>query len=225
MIITRYQPSHHSCHDLPQQLGLVGCVRDLVVEGSSVGLAEVSHSLWFGSWLKRLEGQFFLTKNFWGFNFCKYSSGGNVARPRLSCARLYTCLILIYFLTSSTSPWPSSTSPWPSSTSPWSSPTSPWPSSSSTFYHRQHRLGHPDHHHYHPLEGCPAASSSCLSSPCSHGGVCRFVPTINYLDSHNCDCIIIIFARPKPAYGQQGLAGSWDQDTDQAGFFWGVLNV
>ena len=45
MIITRYQPSHHSCHDLPQQLGLVGCVRDLVVEGSSVGLAEVSHSL------------------------------------------------------------------------------------------------------------------------------------------------------------------------------------
>ena len=57
--------------------------------------------------------------------------------------------------------------------------------------HRQHRLDHPDHHHYHPLEGCPAASSSCLSSPCSHGGVCRFVATINLI--HNCDCIIIIF--------------------------------
>ena len=28
----------------PPQLGLVGCVRDLVVEGSSIGLAEVSPS-------------------------------------------------------------------------------------------------------------------------------------------------------------------------------------
>ena len=37
--------------------------------------------------------------------------------------------------------------------------------------------------------------------------------------------INIIITRPKPAYGQQGLAGSWGQDTDQAGTFWGVLNV
>ena len=37
--------------------------------------------------------------------------------------------------------------------------------------------------------------------------------------------IIIIITRPKPAYGRQGLAGSWGQDTDQAGTFWGVLNV
>ena len=37
--------------------------------------------------------------------------------------------------------------------------------------------------------------------------------------------IIIIVTRPKPAYGRQGLAGSWGQDTDQAGTFWGVLNV
>ena len=35
----------------------------------------------------------------------------------------------------------------------------------------------------------------------------------------------IIVTRPKPAYGRQGLAGSWGQDTDQAGTFWGVLNV
>ena len=27
--------------------------------------------------------------------------------------------------------------------------------------------------------------------------------------------IIIIFTRPKPAYGRQGLAGSWGQDTDE----------
>merc|ERR1711963_1305319 len=36
--------------------------------------------------------------------------------------------------------------------------------------------------------------------------------------------IIIITTRPKPAYGRQGLAGSWGQDTDQAGTFLGVLN-
>ena len=37
--------------------------------------------------------------------------------------------------------------------------------------------------------------------------------------------IIIIITRPKPAYGRQGLAGSWGQDTNQARIFWGVLNV
>ena len=37
--------------------------------------------------------------------------------------------------------------------------------------------------------------------------------------------IIIIITRPKPAYGRQGLAGSWGQDTNQARIFWGTLNV
>ena len=37
--------------------------------------------------------------------------------------------------------------------------------------------------------------------------------------------IIIIITRPKPAYGRQGLAGLWGQDTDQAGTFWGVVNI
>ena len=37
--------------------------------------------------------------------------------------------------------------------------------------------------------------------------------------------IIIIITRPKPAYGRQGQAGLWGQDTDQAGTFWGVPNV
>ena len=37
--------------------------------------------------------------------------------------------------------------------------------------------------------------------------------------------IIIITTRPKPAYGRQGLVVSWSQDSDQAGTFWGVLNV
>merc|ERR1711963_1180366 len=36
--------------------------------------------------------------------------------------------------------------------------------------------------------------------------------------------VTIIITRPKPAYGRQGLAGSWGQDTDQAGTFLGVLN-
>ena len=37
--------------------------------------------------------------------------------------------------------------------------------------------------------------------------------------------ITIIITRPKPAYGRQGLAGLWGQDTDQGGTFWDVLNV
>ena len=37
--------------------------------------------------------------------------------------------------------------------------------------------------------------------------------------------VIITVTRPKPAYGRQGLAGLWGQDTDQAGTFWGVVNI
>ena len=36
---------------------------------------------------------------------------------------------------------------------------------------------------------------------------------------------IIIITKPKPAYGRQGLAGLWGQDTDEGGTFWDVLNV
>ena len=35
--------------------------------------------------------------------------------------------------------------------------------------------------------------------------------------------IIIIITRPKPAYGRQGLAGSWGQDTDKVSTFWVFL--
>ena len=35
--------------------------------------------------------------------------------------------------------------------------------------------------------------------------------------------IIIIITRPKPAYGRQGLAGSWGQDTDNVSNFWVFL--
>ena len=31
--------------------------------------------------------------------------------------------------------------------------------------------------------------------------------------------VIIILTRPKPAYGRQGLAGSWGQDTDEVSAF------
>ena len=31
--------------------------------------------------------------------------------------------------------------------------------------------------------------------------------------------IIIMITRPKPAYGRQGLAGSWGQDTDEVSTF------
>ena len=37
--------------------------------------------------------------------------------------------------------------------------------------------------------------------------------------------ININITRPKPAYGWQGLAGLWGQNTDQAGTFWDALNV
>ena len=39
--------------------------------------------------------------------------------------------------------------------------------------------------------------------------------TTNYIIS----AIIIINTRPKPAYGRQGLAGSWGQDTDEVSIF------
>ena len=35
--------------------------------------------------------------------------------------------------------------------------------------------------------------------------------------------IVIIITRPKPAYGRQGLAGSWGQDTDKVSNFWVFL--
>ena len=35
--------------------------------------------------------------------------------------------------------------------------------------------------------------------------------------------VIIMFTRPKPAYGRQGLAGSWGQDTDKVSNFWVFL--
>ena len=35
----------------------------------------------------------------------------------------------------------------------------------------------------------------------------------------NITAIIIIITRPKPAYGRQGLAGSWGQDTDEVSTF------
>ena len=35
--------------------------------------------------------------------------------------------------------------------------------------------------------------------------------------------VIIIITRPKPAYGRQGLAGSWGQDTDKVSTFWVFL--
>ena len=42
---------------------------------------------------------------------------------------------------------------------------------------------------------------------------------------HNNNIIIIVITRPKPAYGRQGLAGLWRQDTDEMSTFLGVLNV
>ena len=51
---------------------------------------------------------------------------------------------------------------------------------------------------------------------CPHHGPNGFIVVIS---------IIIIITRPKPAYGRQDLVGSLGQETDQAGTFWGVLNV
>ena len=51
------------------------------------------------------------------------------------------------------------------------------------------------------------------------------INTITIIITTSTNIIAIIVTRPKPAYGRQGLAGSWGQDTDQAGTFWGVFNV
>ena len=62
---------------------------------------------------------------------------------------------------------------------------------------------------------CHAVGEWCLRCLQTETHTIRFVIII----------IIIIITRPKPAYGRQGLAGSLGQDTNQAGMFWGVLNV
>ena len=38
-------------------------------------------------------------------------------------------------------------------------------------------------------------------------------------DRQSVGIITIIITRPKPAYGRQGLAGSWGQDTDEVNTF------
>ena len=43
--------------------------------------------------------------------------------------------------------------------------------------------------------------------------------TSSFLDIMIIMIIIIIITRPKPAYGRQGLAGSWGQDTDEVRTF------
>ena len=58
---------------------------------------------------------------------------------------------------------------------------------------------------------------------CAAGSIMSDFVSLATVHSADHICIIII-TRPKPAYGRQGLAGSWGQDTDQAGTFLGVLN-
>ena len=53
----------------------------------------------------------------------------------------------------------------------------------------------------------------------------NLVDKVIIIDSITTISASITITRPKPAYGQQGLAGSWGQDTDQASTFCGVLNV
>ena len=59
---------------------------------------------------------------------------------------------------------------------------------------------------------------------------CRMLPvsTSPAAPTHHMLLIVIIFViiivtRPKPAYGRQGLAGSWGQDTDKVSNFWVFL--
>ena len=43
--------------------------------------------------------------------------------------------------------------------------------------------------------------------------------TLSNNDNDDNSIIIIIITKPKPAYGRQGLAGSWGQDTDEVSTF------
>ena len=70
--------------------------------------------------------------------------------------------------------------------------------------------------------------SEIVSSPLrafSHLTAGRCISVSGCINVHNVNCnlstmdVIIIITRPKPAYGRQGLAGSWGQDTDEVSTF------
>ena len=61
-------------------------------------------------------------------------------------------------------------------------------------------------------------------SPKVHG-FAESLPAAGWSFSWYVFITFIIITRPKPAYGRQGLAGSWGQDTNQARILWGILNV
>jgi hypothetical protein len=51
-------------------------------------------------------------------------------------------------------------------------------------------------------------------------GILEFIITmVGIIDIIISKMGIIMFTRPKPAYGRQGLAGSWGQDTDEVSTF------
>ena len=67
----------------------------------------------------------------------------------------------------------------------------------------------------------------CLSQQTGVVAVVRFIGTVFSnitinkitINKNIINKIIIMITRPKPAYGQQGLAGSWGQDTDGVSTF------
>ena len=45
------------------------------------------------------------------------------------------------------------------------------------------------------------------------------IPSVSISTATTCTILSIIITRPKPAYGRQGLAGSWGQDTNEVSTF------
>ena len=92
------------------------------------------------------------------------------------------------------------------------------------WYHHHHDHDHDHDHHHHPklvVLWLGAIIQIASESPffhclASHASI--FSPIVS--SSFIVIIIVIIITRPKPAYGRQGLAGSWGQDTDEVSTFW-----
>ena len=67
-----------------------------------------------------------------------------------------------------------------------------------------------------PYGALPLAPLSVLAGHCVRLSYCLPRPIIIIVVVI---IVIIIITRPKPAYGRQGLAGSWGQDTDAVSTF------
>ena len=81
-------------------------------------------------------------------------------------------------------------------------------------YHPHNHHHHDGNHQWRRHHQSPNCSVFTTKAACERIGAAIYV-----LQVFITTIIIIILTRPKPAFGRQGLAGSWGQDTDEVSTF------